>query len=165
MIEYNTKRKYLGGIMKKWMLILLACLVVVAPLAAVGNEGDISVGVLLGQPLGLTGKYVIDNDLSVAALVGVDKKALAIHVDGHYAFDSLSIEDIDLYPYVGAGVQLGLATGNFSMGLNVPVGISYYIADPAIEVFLELVPGLNLVNPFFDFNFGGGIGARYHLDF
>lgn len=57
--------------MKKCMLILLVCLAVVAPLAAAGNEGDISVGVLLGQPLGLTGKYVINDDLSVAALVGV----------------------------------------------------------------------------------------------
>ncbi|MCF7934140.1 MAG: hypothetical protein K9M84_09900 [Spirochaetia bacterium] len=151
--------------MKKCMLILLVCLAVVAPLAAAGNEGDISVGVLLGQPLGLTGKYVINDDLSVAALVGVAGGALAIHADGHYGFDAFTIEDIDLYPYVGAGVQLGLATGNFSMGLNVPVGISYYIADPAIEVYLELVPGLNLVNPFFGFNFGGGIGARYHLDF
>lgn len=152
--------------MKKLVLIVLLVLTVFVPLTAAGapvQEGDISAGVLLGQPFALTGKYVIDKELSAEAVIGVGVgSGLSIRADVMYNFLEFAIEDIDLYPYAGGGLNINLGSG-FGLGLAFPVGVAYYFDDYPIEVYLELTPGLNIIGGF-NATFGGGIGGRYSFD-
>ena len=61
--------------------------------------------------------------------------------------------------YVGIGGRVVLAD-NPSFGIRIPVGIDYLFADAPIDIFLELVPIMDL-SPKTDFGIGGGIGIRY----
>ncbi|NQT59508.1 MAG: hypothetical protein HQ557_11060, partial [Bacteroidetes bacterium] len=127
--------------------------------AADTNGKDFGVGLYLGSPLGVTAKYDLDSELSVVGGLGFGG---GIIVSGgvQYKFIDFSIEDLDFNVYFGG--NLSVTFGTFNIGLEVPVGISYYFKDPSIEVFLEVGPKFNFVT----MNAGavGGIGARYELD-
>lgn len=148
--------------MKKIVVLLVLLIAVLSPVLA--KEGDISAGAVLGEPFGVTGRYDLGNQLSVDALVGygVAGKNLDIRADVLYNYLEFAIEDVDLYPYAGGGIGLGFGSA-FELGLKFPVGISYFITDPAIEVYAEVVPGLNFYP--FGATFTGGVGGRYALDF
>jgi len=46
------------------------------------------------------------------------------------------------------------------VGVRIPVGINYIFAKAPLDIFLEIVPMLELV-PRTEFNLNGGIGIRY----
>ncbi len=152
--------------MKRILVILVVCLAVVMPITAaepVSDVGDISVGLALGVPSGVSAKYVFDDNISFDAVVGygLSAKPVVLRTDALYGFDKFTIGTVDLYPYVGGGLNVGFFNG-FSFGIDVPAGISYHFDNPAVEIFLEVVPGITVIP--FDFSFSGGIGARYTLD-
>jgi hypothetical protein len=151
--------------MKKLVLLLILLVAVLSPAAAA--KGDISAGLALGQPSGITGTYELEDQLSVDGLVAFrfGSNSVYLRAVASYEITEFAIEDLKFYPYAGAGV--GFNIGN-SFGLDVvaPVGVSYYFDDPPIELFLEVTPGLDLMDlggtPF---SIGGSLGARYRLDF
>ena len=74
-------------------------------------------------------------------------------------FNAISVSKGKLPIYVGIGGRVVLAD-NTSFGIRIPVGIDYLFADAPIDIFLELVPIMDL-SPETDFGIGGGIGIRY----
>jgi hypothetical protein len=46
------------------------------------------------------------------------------------------------------------------IGVRVPIGLDYLFSDAPIDIFLEIVPILDLA-PATEFDLGGGIGIRY----
>jgi len=46
------------------------------------------------------------------------------------------------------------------VGLRIPVGLEYIFSGERVDIFLEIVPLLDLV-PDTDFSLNGGIGVRY----
>jgi hypothetical protein len=150
--------------MKKLVLLLILLIAVLSPAAAA--KGDISAGLSLGQPSGITGTYLLDDQLSVDGLVAFrfGSNSVYLRAVASYEITEFAIENAKFYPYAGAGA--GLDIGN-TIGLDVvvPVGVSYYFDDPPIEVFLEVTPSLDLMDlggaPFY---LGGSIGARYKLN-
>ena len=74
-------------------------------------------------------------------------------------FNAISVSKGKLPIYVGIGGRVVLAD-NPSFGIRIPVGIDYLFADAPIDIFLELVPIMDL-SPKTDFGIGGGIGIRY----
>ncbi len=146
--------------MKKLVILALLLLTIIIPLTAADTNGkDFGVGLYLGSPLGITAKYDLDEELSVVGGLGFGG-GLKLSGGVQYNFIDFSIEDLDFNVYFGG--SLGITFGTFNISLEVPVGISYYFKDPAIEVFLEVGPVFNFVT----MNAGavGGIGARYELD-
>lgn len=153
--------------MKKLFLICMIVLAVAAPVFADGHkakEGDIAVGLALGEPSGITATYELGDDLSAKALVAFSfgSSKLNIKPGIEYAFSKFSIDKIDLYPYAGADLAVGLI-GDFSLGAHIAGGVTYYLEDPELEIFLELAPGFNLL-PSAKFDFDGAIGVRLPLD-
>jgi hypothetical protein len=51
---------------------------------------------------------------------------------------------------------------NPAFGARIPLGLSFFIPDTQLELFLEIGPALLLI-PETDFDFTGGIGARYYF--
>jgi hypothetical protein len=149
--------------MKKFVLLLVLLIAVLSPAAAA--KGDISAGIALGEPSGITGNYDLEDQLSVDALVAFRFASNSMYLRGvaSYEVTEFAIEDLKFYPYVGVG--LGASIGSpFGLEIVAPVGVSYYFDDPPIEVYLEAAPSVDIMDGF-SFHMGGALGARYKLDF
>ncbi len=47
-------------------------------------------------------------------------------------------------------------------GVRIPVGLKYYLAKQSIDLFVEIVPVLDIV-PDTDFDVDAAIGARFYF--
>jgi len=154
----------MGVNVKKLLILAVLLLAIMIPVTAADTNGkDFGVGLYLGSPLGITAKYDLDEELSVVGGLGFGGSALIINGGVQYNFIDFSIEDLDFNVYFGGNVNIKFGgTPSFNLGIEVPVGISYYFKDPAIEVFLEVGPTFNFISLTADAV--GGIGARYEFD-
>ena len=147
--------------MKKLIVIAIVIMAIAAPAFAADNNGkDLGIGLYLGSPVGITAKYDLDDQLAVVGGLGFGG-GLMLNGGIQYNFVDFSIEELDFNVYFGGNVYVAFGTA-FDLGIQVPIGICYYLKDPALELFLEVGPSLGFVS----FNAGavGGIGARYELD-
>jgi len=132
-------------------------------------------GIILGQPTGITGKYLMDSNAIDAGIAYSFGSSLLIYGDYHWLFPGFfgnSSEFVGaMTAYVGGGLVLstsenrtGVAgsTTGFGVGVRVPFGASWRSADHRFEVFLELVPGI-LIAPRTAALFEGGIGGRFYF--
>jgi len=138
------------------------------------QDHGFGLGIILGEPTGLSAKAwtSTDNAFDFAIAWSFNN----YHHDNNndynndgdvllqadyvwHFFNAISVSKGKLPIYVGIGARVVLADDpNF--GIRIPVGIDYLFADAPIDVFLELVPILDL-SPSSDFGIGGGIGIRY----
>ncbi len=123
------------------------------------NGKDMGVGIYLGSPFGITAKYDLDQNFSVVGGLDINP-AFQINGGLQYKLFDFSIEKLDFNFYTGISAYVGLS--QFSVGLNVPFGISYYLKDPSLELFLEIGPSFDFKTT--QFSPIGGIGARYEFD-
>jgi len=142
-------------------MVVLAILV----LAVAGvSVAQTSVGVILGEPTGLSGKQWMGDASSLDLAVAwsfVPQGALYVHLDYQQHFDQIDVDPGTLLWFAGIGPRVYLGN-DVGLGLRIPVGLVYDIEDVPLEVFLEVAPGINLF-PATVFNVGGGIGVRYQL--
>ena len=144
-------------------LVLSLALPAVAPPASAGTGA----GIILGEPTGLSFKQYTDGnkaiDLAVAwSLEGED----ALHVHGDLLFhrrDLVTVDGSGLPLYYGLGARVKLLEDDAQLGVRFPFGISTFIAGGDFDVFLELVPILDLA-PDTDFSLNAGLGIRYWFD-
>ena len=127
------------------------------------QDHGFGMGLILGEPTGLSAKLWTsgDNAFDFAA-------AWSFKGDGHlllqadyvwHFFNLMPVSPGKLPLYIGIGGRVVLADDP-SFGIRIPIGIDYLFADAPIDVFLELVPILDL-SPETDIGVGGGIGIRY----
>ena len=127
------------------------------------DNGQVALGVVVGDPTGISFKYWMGSKNAVDAGVawsfqGVD--AIGVHTD--YLWHSwLDVDKgrLALYYGVGAKLWVGDATG---LGVRIPVGLNYLFADAPLDLFVEIVPALSLI-PDTDFNGNGGLGVRFYF--
>jgi len=147
--------------MKKLLILAILLLAILLPVIAADTNGkDLGIGLYLGSPLGITAKYDLDDELSVVGGLGFGD-GLIVSGGVQYNFVDFSIEDLDFNVYFGGNLGITFGT-QFNISLEVPIGISYYFKDPAIELFLEVGPTFKFVT--LKTGAVGGIGARYELD-
>ena len=80
-----------------------------------------------------------------------------------HAFDLFKVEEGWLPLYYGIGGRLELVErGDDHVGIRVPVGLSYIFPSRRVDLFMEIVPRLDLT-PDTNFDTGGAIGARYYF--
>ncbi len=125
------------------------------------DEG-FGLGLILGQPTGLSAKIWTGEHTAIDAAMAwsfADTGFLRVHADmlGHTF--SIDVDQGQLPIYFGLGAKL-VFSSNLEVGVRIPVGISYLFDSAPIDVFVEVVPGLNLI-PATTFFIEGGIGARY----
>jgi hypothetical protein len=150
-------------------MVLGLIMIIAKPLTA--QDHGFGMGLILGEPTGLSAKLWTssDNAFDFAAAWSFKKYH---HNDNHndgsvllqadyvwHFFNLMPVSSGKLPLYIGIGGRVVLAHDpNF--GVRIPVGIDYLFADAPIDVFLELVPILDL-SPETDFGVGGGLGIRY----
>ena len=126
-------------------------------LAILGN----STQAILGIGLVFVGFGIVRR--LAAAWSFADNAGLHLHADYLvHKFDLIPVEKGSLPFYFGIGGRIRFAEGNGDdrIGIRIPVGLDYIFADAPLDIFLELVPILDLA-PDTDLDFNGAVGIRF----
>lgn len=141
------------------MLIILGCLAGLS----FGQDGNIGLGIILGEPTGLSAKWWTGKTTAFdagAAWSFVSGGFFQVHGDLlFHNFNLFQVETGKMALYYGFGGRVKLADQTI-VSVRVPIGISYQFEKTAIELFLEVVPMLDIV-PATEVGIGGGAGFRY----
>ena len=150
--------------MRKSILVTVLVLTVF-PLSAVA--GDVGLGVMIGEPTGLSLKVWSSSRTAFDAAVGWSLGGQdRIYVHGDYLWHRYEL-DLDvrgaLPYYFGVGGRVLLHEGDDSrIGVRVPLGLNYLTEDRRFDFFIEVAPVIDLV-PDTDFDISGGLGARFYF--
>lgn len=164
----------------------LTCLVLLGLLGLSGidawaQRSGTGLGVILGEPTGLTLKHWVAADRAVDAAAAwslAGRDSLQLHAD--YLFHNFEVLRRDLpdppalYYGVGARVQFhedrsgrhhhdNDDDGDTAAGVRFPVGLNFYLTRSALDIFVELVPSLDL-SPSTDFDLDAALGARFFFN-
>lgn len=156
--------------------LVLAALLPAAQAAKPQSSG-FGAGIILGEPTGISAKGWISADRAIDgglawSLAGAGY--FSIHAD--YLFHNMNLIKVGkgrLPLYYGPGARIRTWNGNgyehhgqwhgeggAGLGIRFPVGLDYLPEKAPVDVFLEVVPGLDLL-PSTWFDIGGALGVRY----
>lgn len=146
------------------LVVILGFAVAAASFGQPAGGGRLGLGVVLGEPTGISGKLWLSGTSAVDAVVAwsFTDPAMSVHADYLFHFlDLISVEKGRLPFYVGIGAAVGLSADP-DVGVRIPAGVSYLFDTAPLDVFLEVAPIL-LLFPETTFDFSGGIGIRYYF--
>jgi len=152
--------------MKKYYIIITVLLVSALSLRA--QDKGLGAGIMFGEPTGISAKGWIN---SVAAVdVGIAYSFLdvsSLHLSVDYVFHNynlLSVSSGKLPFYYGIGGRLKFKNTKISddtrIGARVPIGLCYQFQNSPVDIFLEIVPVLDL-EPQTKMSINSSIGIRY----
>jgi hypothetical protein len=133
-------------------------------LCLLAAQADVAVGIIVGEPTGLSFKY---DNFPILGVAWSFENYLHVHVDIWLLNPVLSAS---VNWYLGAGGKLKIyfdgnirrqQNSEFAVGARIPVGLQYTF-ETHYELFLELAPGIDLF-PATRFDMDFGIGFRYHF--
>jgi len=134
--------------------------------AANAQSKGIGLGLIVGEPTGISFKYWTGSTTAVdAALAWSFIDEGAFHIHGDYIFHNftlITIPEGKLPFYYGIGARIKTANDT-KLGVRVPLGLAYLFNSAPIDIFLEIVPILDLT-PKTDFAINAALGARYYFN-
>ncbi|MEO7732902.1 MAG: hypothetical protein ABIY55_18195 [Kofleriaceae bacterium] len=136
-------------------------------------------GLELGAPTGVTGKYFLSGDRALDFGVGDiynNGNRYGLHVYGDYLFHPVSLvstEAFELPLYIGLGGRIwdfqdrgpAVRDDAIAVGFRVPVGVSFDFNNVPLDAFIQVVPVLDVYSGYqahdlyLDLDFS--IGVRY----
>ena len=127
------------------------------------NGGKTGLGVMIGEPTGITLKSWFNQKNSIDAglawsLSGND--AIYIHADYQW-HKWLDVEKGNLAFFYGIGGR-AIFANDTHFGVRIPLWLTYLAAEAPLEFFLEVAPVIDLI-PDTDGDADGGIGIRYYF--
>jgi hypothetical protein len=152
--------------MVKFSLVSCALfLITIATYPSFAAEKGLGLGIILGEPTGISLKKWTDNrhaiDGAVAWSFGNED---AFHLHADYLIHNLRAIRLDRSTipfYYGIGARFKFENDN-KFGVRFPLGVTLFIREAPIDLFLEIVPILDLA-PSTDLNLNAAIGARYYF--
>ena len=142
-------------------------LIIIAAFAAItlcitAQDSGIGVGVIIGEPTGLSAKSWLSSNDAIDAGVAWSLTNGWFHLHADYlrhAFGLIPVEEGQLPVYFGLGARIGFGP-DVTFGARIPVGLDYLFDGTPLDIFLEIVPGLGII-PDTKFEIEGGVGIRY----
>ena len=129
------------------------------------QDNGIGAGIILGEPTGISAKYWTSTTGAFDAAVAwsfVNEGAFHIHVDYIlHNFDLIKVPEGRLPFYYGIGGRIK-ASKDARIGARVPLGLAYLFDNAPVDIFLEVVPLLDLA-PKTAFRINAALGARYYF--
>lgn len=165
---------------QKIAALTIACITVACTTASALPRDGYGIGVMVGEPTGLSLKKWVSEDQAIDAGIGwsfSEYHAFHFHMDYlFHHFDLLKDEGRrDKLPlYIGIGGRIKLKDHDHhndrhndhhdetTFGVRVPLGITYLFADVPVDIFAEIVPTIDFA-PDTDFDLGVAVGARYYF--
>jgi|ERR1051326_2828663 hypothetical protein len=162
--------------MKHLYLVMIAGFLFLAAQATHAQERKFGLGVIIGEPTGLSAKLWTSEsnafDFGLGWSVGGDRignykgdydggSRVHFHMDYlWHSFDAInSTERFPLYYGIGGRINSG-AGYDASLAVRGVIGIAWLPHETPIDLFLELVPSLQLTSST-GFAIDAGFGARY----
>ncbi len=149
----------------KRIILFVITLIFVLTNCSFSQDKGFGLGVILGEPTGVSAKSWISSTTAIDAALAwsfVDNGALHIHAD--YLIHNFQLISIDgkgkLPVYYGIGARIKFGNDDTRLAVRIPVGIDYMFGDAPVDIFLEVVPMLELI-PKTKFQFNAALGARY----
>jgi hypothetical protein len=132
---------------------------------AFAQREGFGIGLILGEPTGISGKYWIGSTTAVDGGVAwsfVDDGALHLHSDFlKHSFGLIEVEQGAMPVYYGGGARMSIGE-DFRFGIRGVVGLNYHFGNAPVDVFIEIAPIFDLI-PATTFYLNGGVGVRYFL--
>jgi hypothetical protein len=163
-----------GWTVKKWPIVWTFVLFL-SPLAA---QADFGLGVIIGSPTGISGKYTFSQKHAIDGAIAWDlDDDDDFYLHGDYLWlrnREIHLDNVALDWFFGIGGRLVMIDhhhrhrwdddydDDYLLGVRGPIGIGYTFRDPKIEVFGEVALIMNLVEST-GIDLDGGIGARFHF--
>lgn len=145
--------------MKKVSILILAIFI---SLNIYSQDSGLGLGIMVGEPTGLSAKMWTSEKTAIDAGLAwsfVGSGYLRVHADMLVHNFFIDVDKGQLPFYFGLGAKLLLAS-DLGLGIRIPVGLAYLFESAPFDVFVEIVPGLDLL-PGTDFGIDGAIGVRY----
>lgn len=151
-------------LVKNGLLMVFLFLLLSHPPASAQPKG-LGLGVIIGEPTGISFKKWVNRwqalDGALAWSLG-EKDALHLHAD--YLFHNRRLIHIDKHSipfYYGIGGRFRFEDNN-TFGIRFPLGLTFFLVELPIDLFVEIVPIMNLA-PETDLDLNVAIGARYYF--
>ncbi|MFH1239534.1 MAG: hypothetical protein V1653_05410 [bacterium] len=157
--------------MKIKLALLTGLLVVLSSGLALAQEpepGDLGVGIVLGEPTGVTGKMWIDDDIALdTAMAWSFEKKGYFHLHGDYLFHDpfsrLEAEQGKFLLYYGPGFRMKFSDDDKTrIALRVVGGLDYIFQDRPLDAFFEIAALVDVI-PKTKADLNAGIGIRYYF--
>lgn len=143
--------------------IRIILLVFIISFSTIYGQGKFGLGIILGEPTGISTKVWITGSTAIDGAIAwsfANESALHIHAD--FLLHNFYVISKVVPLYYGIGVRIKFREDNTRIGVRIPVGVTYDIPSTKIDLFLEIVPLLNL-NPSTSFTMNGAIGGRFYF--
>ncbi len=124
---------------------------------------NFGLGISVGEPTGLSGKLWTGNNTAIDGALAWSfghEDAFHLHSDflvHNYKWIKVSEGRLPVYYGIGGRIKM---EDDSKVGVRIPVGLNYQFADAPLDIFLEIVPILEMV-PATDFNMNAAIGIRF----
>lgn len=143
--------------------LVLASIVGLFSLGLFAQDSGFGLGVIFGEPTGLSAKMWTSEKTAIDAAVAwsfVGSGWLHVHADFLiHNYELIDVNQGALPVYFGVGGFVSFSS-DLGLGARVPFGLAYQFEGAPVDIFAEVVPGLSLL-PEIRFYIGGGIGVRY----
>jgi len=156
--------------MKKHMIFMVMLVALTA--GSAWAQHDFGLGIIVGEPTGISGKLWLGKTTAIDGAVAWSfegEDAFHLHMDYLlHSFDLIHVDKGKLPLYYGIGGRIKFHgdhgknddDNDARVGLRIPVGLEYIFSGERVDIFLEIVPLLDLV-PDTGFSLNGVIGVRY----
>lgn len=151
--------------MKK-VFVLILVLIAISCVSASAKNGALGLGVIVGEPTGISMKLWSSSRTAIDGAVAWSfEKHSKFQIHGDFLihkYGKVSVEKGSLPLYYGIGGRIKTWNDNRddNVGVRFPVGLEYLFANAPIDIFLEVVPILDLA-PSTDLELNAAIGFRY----
>lgn len=155
--------------MKK--IIFPIVLLLFASSLSYSQSNNFGIGIIVGEPTGLSMKVKLSENTAVDGALGwsfVDEGSVHIHGDFLlHDYSLISVDEGRLPVYYGIGGRIKLknkekGSDDDRIGIRVPLGLAYEFSSRKADVFLEVVPILDLT-PKSRVTINAALGVRYYF--
>lgn len=148
------------------MRYLLCLSLFLGSLALRAQQDGFGLGIIIGEPTGVSFKKFVADKRAIDGAVAWSFRHdgwFHLHVDHlWHNFDLINVAKGRMPLYYGVGGRLSTPDKDLNLGVRIPVGLAYMFGDAPVDIFLEVVPILDLA-PDSDVDFNAAIGARFYL--
>jgi hypothetical protein len=130
--------------MMKKTILTLVILSVMALTKSYSQNYKSGLGLRLGRPMGITGKMFLNDKGALEGILHTWRDA-GFGITGLYEIHSRLGRDRNLQFYYGPGAGIAVHNNDFSLGINLVVGIEYKIKTAPITVGLDVKPYINVI--------------------
>ena len=138
------------------------------------EKGTLGVGIILGEPTGITAKLYLKDDQAIQAAIGSAFIGGGFQIHGDYVLHPWVLQSRDSFVlplYIGPGLRLidytnGRDNSSFAIGVREVVGLLFDFKSVPLDAFVEVAGVLEYEfkdGAGFGFTANAGAGVRYYF--